>query len=238
MLISGCSSSATKRPFSQRIDNLTNLQAKHLTEQEVLDIDSTLEITEHDIHRAVKIAKSQIFKLTPKSKIVLVQSGATVPDTAMQEAMMKYYRVSVYSGIPQVKISSKFIKKNEQTYIPPQNTYIKRLRLAAARAKQDKIIVYWGKMELGRMDSENKTLIWDSYYGGDIPSATEYLRYLVRFALVDVNTGMWAMYSSINKEVPYKKRGINSTNHDMTQISKVKADAYALAVQNLSVQFE
>lgn len=237
LILTGCSS-PTKRPFYPRVENLGNSQNMQLTEYEVLDIDLNQEISEEDIRTAVEIAKSQVFKLTPKSKIVLVQSGATVPDTTMQEIMMKHYRVSVYSGISQAKNTPKVFKKNDQSTVTSNNSFIRKLRLASARAKQDKIIVYWGKMELGRLDRESKTRVWEGYNGGSIPSSTEYLRYLVRFAIVDVNTGMWAMYSSINKEAPYKRRSINSTSEDIAQLTKVKDDAYLLSVENLLAQFE
>ncbi|WP_392565254.1 hypothetical protein RHO15_06490 [Utexia brackfieldae] len=209
----------------------------YLTEQDVLDIHPTQEVTEQDIQAAIKLAKTDILTLTPGAKIILVQSGATVPDSVMQEAMMAYYQVSVYSGIAPVKPLPKLPPKGEAPLALPEPNYIKSLRLAAAKARQDKIIVYWGNLELAQEDKQTKTLVWQRYLSGDIPSSTKQMRYLVHFAIVDVKTGMWAMYVAMNHQNNFVATLFKRQQSDINQIAYVKEQAYRLAAQSLAEHF-
>lgn len=227
----------TSQKFTPRTDVLPPATG-HLTEQDVLDINPKQEVTEDDIQDAIKAASSGTFTLTPGDRIILVQSGATVPDSVMQEAMMSHYQVAVYSGIAPIKPRPKLARKGETPLETPEPNYIKTLRLAAAKARQDKIIVYWGYLELGKLDNDNKSIVWQRYLSGDIPSSTKQLRYLVRFALVDVKTGMWTMYSSINHQDEYVQTTFKSYENDIVQVNRVKDASYRLAAQNLAVHFE
>lgn len=229
---------ACSSKFTPRTTELMSAPKPQLTEQDVLDIDPTLEVTEADIQQAIKVASSETFQLAPKSRIILVQSGEPVPDSVMQEAMMKYYRVSVYSGIPPTKARLRSARKNDAASPLPEHSYIKTLRLAAAKAKQDKIVVYWGNLELGRFDQDNKTIVWDGYVSGNIPSSTKYLRYLIRFAIVDVKTGMWVMYSPTNNQNEFVNSSFKTYESDVLQINKIKEESYEFAAKDLSVQFE
>ena len=233
LLITACSS----QKFTPRTDVLPPASG-YLTEQDVLDINPTMEVTEEDIQDAIKAASSGVFELRTGDRIILVQSGATVPDSVMQEAMMAHYQVSVYSGIAPVKPRPKLARKGEIPLEKPEPNYIKTLRLAAAKAKQDKIIVYWGYLELGKLDTDNKTVVWQRYLSGDIPSSTKSLRYLIRFALVDVKTGMWTMYASINHQDEYMQATFKRYENDVMQVNRVKEASYRLAAQNLANHFD
>lgn len=227
----------TSQRFTPRTDVLPPATG-HLTEQDVLDINPKMEVTEDDIQDAIRAASAGTFNLAQGSRIILVQSGATVPDSVMQEAMMSHYQVSVYSGIAPIKPRPKLARKGETPLETPEPNYIKTLRLAAAKAKQDKIIVYWGNLELGKLDNDNKTIVWQRYLSGDIPSSTKQLRYLIRFALVDVKTGMWTMYSSINHQDEYVQAVFKGYENDVVQVNRVKEASYRLAAQNLANHFD
>jgi len=211
-----------------------------LTEQEVLDTDFDYPITEEHIQHSIKRAQNKSFNLERGAKVILVQSGRQVPDSAMQEAMMKYYQVSVYSGISSNKNRPKTARKNDQNNSSEdvvKQKYMKVLRLIAANSKQDKIIVYWGNLELGYFNDDNKVTVWRSYAGGKIDASVKYLRYLIRFAIVDVKTGMWVMYSPTNKQNEFVKYGFNALENNILQINKIKEEAYRFAVYNLFNQF-
>jgi len=211
----------------------SNLQLKI---QDVLDIDLDEPITEEHIQDAIKLSKSQSFYLENGAKIILVQSGKQVPDYAMQEAMMKYYQVSVYSGLPLNKRRPKTSRKNDLNDAKNiiSQKYIKFLRLIAANSKQDKIIVYWGDLESGYLDRNNQTVIWRSYtYGNN--STVKYLRYLIRFAVVDVKTGIWVMYSPINKQNEFIKYALKDSESYELQINKIKQETYDFAVRSLFI---
>lgn len=231
--LSGCSSSPE---FKSRAANLS--VKKQLTEQEVLDIDPLIEITEHDIQQAIKEANKDSFLIAKNAPIVLVQSGANVPDASMQQEMMKYYNVSVYSGISPTKPRSPIARKNEEQILLPQPNYIKSLRLAAAKARQDKIIVYWGDFELGLPDKDDTKIVWLPYNEGDIARNTKYLRYSLRFATVDVKSGMWVMYTPPNTESEFLNVAFQSHQNKLNQLNAVKEEAYAEAARRFAERFE
>ncbi|QBH97046.1 hypothetical protein EKN56_11945 [Limnobaculum zhutongyuii] len=231
--LSGCSSSPD---FKSRAAGLT---AKNgLTEQEVLDIDPFVEITEHDIQQAVREASKSSFLIPSRAQIVLVQSGATVPDAVMQQEMMNYFSVSVYSGLSPSKQRSPVARKNEEQEEAPQPNYIRSLRLASAKARQDKIIVYWGTLELGMPDKDNIQVVWLPYHNGEIPKETKLLRYSIRFASVDVRNGMWVMYTPPNTESEFMSVPFQSDQTKLNQIIKIKEESYIEAAKNFATHFE
>ncbi|AKJ41614.1 hypothetical protein [Pragia fontium] len=232
-LISGCSSAPE---FKSRAANLTG--KSQLTEQEVLDIDPLTEITEHDIQQALKEANKDSFLIPKNSPIVLVQSGANIPDAAMQQEMMKYYNISVYSGLSPTKPKTPIARKNAEQALLPQPNYIKSLRLAAAKARQNKIVVYWGSFEQGLPDKDNTKIVWLPYHNGDILRETKYLRYSIRFATVDVKSGMWVMYTPPNTESEFINVAFQSSQNKLNQVTEVKESAYVEAAKNFAERFE
>jgi hypothetical protein len=184
-----------------------------LTDQDVFGNELTLEITEEDIQNAVEEAKGQ-FTVPLNSAVVLVKSGSHAPDAMMQQEMGRYYRVSTFSGIPVVKK-----KRQAQPVTPVKETqadittdgdfsanqnsvvnanYMQAMRYIAAKGRQKAIVVYWDELEAGEYNSVTKEVVWKKYAGEKLSGSS--LRYLIRFALVDVATGEWATYSPTNIE--------------------------------------
>lgn len=184
-----------------------------LTDQDVFGNELTLEITEEDILNAVEEAQGQ-FTVPLNSAIVLVKSGSQAPDAMMQQEMQRYYRVSTFSGIPVVKK-----KRPVQPVTPVRETqadtttdgdfsadrnsvinanYMQAMRYIAAKGRQKAIVVYWDELETGKYNSVTKEVVWKKYSGEKLSGSS--LRYLIRFALVDVATGEWATYSPANIE--------------------------------------
>ncbi|EOF5434012.1 hypothetical protein ACK1MO_003718 [Salmonella enterica] len=184
-----------------------------LTDQDVFGNELTLEITEEDIQNAVEEAQGQ-FTVPLNSAVVLVKSGSRAPDVMMQQEMQRYYRVSTFSGIPAVKK-----KRPVQPVTPVKETqagaattddfsadrnsvvnanYMQAMRYIAAKGRQKAIVVYWDELEAGRYNSATKEITWKKYNGENLSGAS--LRYLIRFALVDVATGEWATWSPVNTE--------------------------------------
>ncbi|EAY1967679.1 hypothetical protein CIU55_17590 [Salmonella enterica] len=184
-----------------------------LTDQDVFGNELTLEITEEDIQNAVEEAQGQ-FTVPLNSAVVLVKSGSRAPDMMMQQEIQRYYRVSTFSGIPVVKK-----KRPVQPVTPVKETqadaataddfsanrnsvvnanYMQAMRYIAAKGRQKAIVVYWDELEAGKYNSATKEVDWKKYAGEKLSGAS--LRYLIRFALVDVATGEWATYSPANME--------------------------------------
>ncbi|HAU5686660.1 TPA: hypothetical protein JD334_10390, partial [Citrobacter freundii] len=170
-------------------------------------------ITEEDIQNAVEEAQEQ-FTIPLNSAVVLIKSGSRAPDARMQQEMQRYYRVSTFSGIPVVKK-----KRPVQPVIPVKETqadtttdgdfsvdrnsvvnanYMQAMRYIAAKGRQKAIVVYWDELEAGKYNSATKEVVWKKYAGEKLSGSS--LRYLIRFALVDVATGEWATYSPANFE--------------------------------------
>ncbi|EOE3465833.1 hypothetical protein ACKEZK_004171, partial [Citrobacter freundii] len=119
-----------------------------------------------------------------------------------------------FSGIPVVKK-----KRPVQPVIPVKETqadtttdgdfsvdrnsvvnanYMQAMRYIAAKGRQKAIVVYWDELEAGKYNSATKEVVWKKYAGEKLSGSS--LRYLIRFALVDVATGEWATYSPANFE--------------------------------------
>lgn len=181
-----------------------------LTDQDVFGNELTLEITEEDIQNAVEEATGQ-FNIPLNSAIVLVKSGSRAPDMMMQEEMQRYYRVSTFSGIPMAKkkrpVQPVPVKETQvpttDDYAANQNSvinanYMQAMRYVAAKGRHKTIVVYWDELEAGKYDSATKEVVWKKYIGEKLSGSS--LRYLIRFALIDVATGEWATYSPVNIE--------------------------------------
>ena len=103
-----------------------------LSEFDVLGIDPENEITEQDINAAAGEKKERL-SLRKGEPLLLIQSGAMIPEQEMTERMEKYFPVSGFSGVPGLGEKA-------------DARYAKSLRLAAAKAGIDKILVYWGML--------------------------------------------------------------------------------------------
>ncbi|MCH0694099.1 hypothetical protein KVP97_09630 [Escherichia coli] len=72
------------------------------------------------------------------------------------------------------------------------------LRYVGAKGKQKAIIVYWSSLETGKYGADIKKVSWTEYRNDKYTGSGMVLRYLIRFALVDVASGEWSTYSPVN----------------------------------------
>lgn len=213
-------------------------EQKQLTDKDIFDDEFDKEITEYDIQDAAYQGKKGLF-VPLNSSIILVQSGATVPDAYMQSELAKYYRVSVYNGIPNPKnLPSNRKNKDSSNYF--NNNYMKKLRFIAAKGGQDTIIIYWKTLEKGTLDQKTNTIKWNQYNGDNLTNNTKLLRYLLKFTLVDVVTGNWSTYSPVNIEVDYiipKKSTIPTEQFQIDQlIQKTYTNAALLLAERYKIK--
>jgi len=189
-----------------------------LSEFDVLGIDPKLAVTEADIQKAFA-AKSRI--TVPKgSSIMLLQSGAMIPDDAMVKGLEKYYNVSVFTGVPGEGGAQ-------------GNSYAMALRLAAAKGGYEKMMVYWGLLETGRENLATKAVSWVPIVGWAVPDETQRMRIRMKVAIVDVRSGQWDMFSS----EPFEDHGVSGLytriSSDQIQIMNLKDKAYKATVDDL-----
>ncbi len=193
-----------------------------LNEFDVLGIDPKSPITEADIQKSLG-EKSRITVLRGSS-IMLIQSGAMIPDDDMVKGMEKYYNVAVFTGVPYESGT-------------PGNAYAKALRLAAAKGGYDRLMVYWGVLETGQENLATKVISWFPIIGGAIPDQTQRMRIRMKVAIVDVKSGQWDMFSP----PPFEDNDISGrysrVSSDQGQVAILKSKAYSATVDDVVRRF-
>lgn len=255
ILVNGCSKSSidTRKKDSITQRNVEVSSMPQLTDQDVFGNELTLEISEEDIQNAVEEAQGQ-FEIPLNSAIVLVRSGSRAPDVMMQKEMQRYYQVSTFSGIPVTRkkhtikpvISTKEVVSDPEAIVHDATgksgvinaNYMQALRYIAAKGRHKAVVVYWDDLEIGKYNSATKDVVWKKYNGEKLSGAS--LRYLIRFALVDVATGEWATYSPVNTETiaaPLTEKVAASTDekNDTTEqiILSLKQRTCSIVVKDL-----
>lgn len=193
-----------------------------LNEFDVIGIDSKSAISEEDITKAAA-SKSRI-TLQKGSAIMLIQSGAMIPDEDMVKGMEKYYNVSVFTGIPAAEGNS-------------GGTYSRALRLAAAKGGADKLLVYWGLLETGREDLATKAISWLPFVGGAISDETQRMRIRMKVAVVDVKSGQWEMFSPEPFDDSSSSGSYSRVSSDQAQVLALKGKAYKATADDVVKRF-
>jgi hypothetical protein len=189
-----------------------------LSEFDVLGIDPKVPVTEAEIEKALT-AKSRI--TIPKgSSIMVIQSGAMIPDDVMVKGLEKYYNVSVFTGVPGEGGAQ-------------GKSYAMALRLAAAKGGYEKMMVYWGLLESGRENLATKAVSWVPIVGWALPDETQRMRIRMKVAIIDVRSGQWDMFSP----EPFEDSGASALytriSSDQAQVEALKDKAYKSTVDDL-----
>lgn len=191
-----------------------------LSEHDVLAIDLDRRITESDITQA--LTNTAAPRLRPGATILLVQSGAVIPDAGMVTALERHFAVVPFSGVP------------VNAHDGSRGGYSRLLRLTAARAGCESIVCYWGILESGRSDIATKTVSWVPLAGWMLPDERQAMRIRLKVAVVDVRTGNWTVMSP----TAYKDRAVSTRfsrgRSDQQQVEKLKQLAYASAARELT----
>ena len=186
-----------------------------LNEFDVLGISPEVKSTDEEIRRALE--SKQRFALPKGSQVMLIQSGAMIPDAPMSKALGRYYDVSVFSGVPAVSGVG----------------YASALRLAAAKAGCETIMVYWGILETAQTGHGGKVISWLPIVGGMVPDESQEMRIRLKTALIDVKTGRWEAFVP----EPFQDRAwsarLTRASSDQAQVAVLKAKAYEAAVEDV-----
>jgi hypothetical protein len=194
-----------------------------LSEFDVLGIDPGKEITEQDITAAAS-GKKERLSLRKGEPLLLIQSGAMIPEQEMTENMEKYFPVSVFSGVP---------KQGEKG----DASYAKSLRLAAAKAGIDKILVYWGMLETETKDLATKDVSWVPIVGWAIPDQAQVIRIRLKVALVDVKSGQWDLFLPKVFENTEYSAYLNREQSNQQQVAQLKSKVYQAAVESIVARY-
>ncbi|MES2318258.1 MAG: aminopeptidase [Pseudomonadota bacterium] len=181
-----------------------------LSELSVLGIESGKSVSEVDIEAA--LAAKRKFAIPKGAALMLVQSGAMMPDEVMASAMEKYYKVTGFTGVP------------EKIY--GNDNYSRMLRLAAARGGNDKMVVYWGLLESGQVNRASKVVSWLPFVGGLLSDETQRMRIRLKVAVVDVKTGQWEMFMPTPFEDTDTSGRYTRISADQAQVALLKGKGY------------
>ena len=193
-----------------------------LNEFDVLGIDVKLGVTEEDIQKALS-ARTRV-TLAKGSTLMLIQSGALVPDEEMVRGLERYYNVRVFSGVPADGAGS-------------AGSYARSLRLAAAKGGADALVVYWGLLETGREDLATKAVSWLPFVGGSITDETKRMRIRIKVAVVDVRSGQWDVFSPEPFDDTGSSGRYTRQAADQAQVATLKTNAYKAATEDVVKRF-
>ncbi len=188
-----------------------------LTEFNVLGIDPKANVSEADIQAAM--AGKAKLSVPKGSSLMLIQSGALMPDEAMAKAFEKYFNVVAFTGVPQHGD-----KATDSSRV---------LRYAAAKGGNDKLVVYWGILESGSINHATKAVSWIPLVGGHFADQTQRMRIRLKVAVVDVKTGQWDMFLPEPFEDTDSSGRYTRAASDQAQVALLKDKAYRAAVEDL-----
>ena len=190
-----------------------------LSEFDVLGINPGEKASDEEIRRALESRRN--VALPKDSGIMLIQSGAMIPDAPMSKALEKYYKVSVFSGIPEGSGSS----------------YAAALRLAAAMAGCDAIMVYWGMLETAKTVSGSKLVSWTPVIGAIVPDEAQQMRICLKVALIDVKTAYCELFAPEPFQDSAWSSHLTRESSDQAQVAGLKLKAYEAAVEDIVKRF-
>lgn len=193
-----------------------------LTEFDVLGIDPEAGISDEEIKRA--LSKASKVSIKQGDSVMLIQSGAMFPDESMQREFDKHFSIMPFSGTP--------LTSNSTSSQSP-NTYGKALRLAAAKGGNKIIICYWGILETAQKNLASKAVSWVPVVGIMVPDKNQMMRIRLKFAIIDVVTGSWTIFTPDPIDDTAISAPLNRENSDQSQVALLKEKAYKEAVQRL-----
>jgi hypothetical protein len=201
-----------------------------LSEFDLLGIAHDQFTTEEQIRDALDAAKK--VELHPSSSILLIQSGAAIPDGAMTTSLSKHFGVVPFSGIP-----GGLGSVDDQNGSHERENFARALRLAAARGKNDVILCYWGTLESANQNLSTHTVSWVPVVGWMLPDKREHMRILLKMALIDVRTGNWTLFSPEPFQETRLSTAVNRETSDQRLVERLKSEAYAASADELVKRF-
>jgi len=186
-----------------------------LSEFDILGAAPAQEATQANIAKALESATAP--KIKRGEKLLLIQSGAMVPDNEMMDAAGRYFSVAPFSGVPPSEKSG----------------MAESLRLRAAQGGYRFILCYWGVLESAQEDKEGKVVSWVPIAGSFVPDQREQMRIRLKGILVDVETGNWRMLTpEVHSDALFNSSRFRAAE-DQKLVIALKAKGYTSLVADL-----
>jgi hypothetical protein len=189
-----------------------------LSEFAVIGIQPSESISEQDI--AAASASREPVVLPRGANIMLLQSGAPIPDEAMLKAAQQYFTVTPFSGVPEESAKESV-------------AYSRALRLAAARAGAQFIVCYWGLLESQVDKHGTKVISWIPIAGSIVPDETQRMNIRLKFVVMEVKSGQWTTLRSEPFDDKSMSNRVGRAGSDQKQVETLKRKAYQQAVELL-----
>ena len=220
ILLAGC---GTERGFrsAEFSSDQTYKKGKssQLKENEVLGLQAADDVSERDIRRILD--ETRTLSVKEGSSILLVQSGSQHPDSEMINRLSKHFSVIPNSGVP------------AELRAEVDGNVSKALRLAAAHAKAETVLVYWGEMEIKRDDLPTGIVSWVPVIDFVVPDEYQKVRVYLKVALIDVRGGQWATFRTEPIEEQTLTTRYAREKEPNWPLGPVKGRAYDACVQKL-----
>lgn len=197
-------------------------EGEELKDGDVLGM-SAGEPSEETIKKTLE--RSSKVDLKRGESILVLQSGEPVPDARMVAELNQYYRAIPFSGI-------RSDWQTSDTDAPDR--YAKALRFAAAQAGAEKVLCFWGSLEIARHELSTKTVSWIPVLDFFVPDQKDSVRVHLKMALVDVRTGEWAVFRSAPIEEEVVSTAWEREHVENSQVKRMKLASYKTAVGSLT----
>jgi hypothetical protein len=199
-----------------------------LSEFDVLGVAPGQITSEREIGRALD--NSRRIRLSGGSSMLLIQSGAPIPDGPMVTELSKYFNVIPFSGVPPVLPGTR-VSNGLETM--DSESYAKSLRLAAARGGNEMIVCYWGFLESEKSNFPTKTISWVPVVNWMLPDEYQHMRIRLKVALIDVRSGSWTVFSPKPFEDASWSISPRRGTADQKQVERLKQQAYISSAKEL-----
>jgi hypothetical protein len=196
-------------------------QVRELDEFQVLGINPKQGATEDEIKLA--LANRQPLNVRKGSNVMLVQSGAPMPDEPMRKSLERSFNVSGFTGVP--------VTGDTPT------AYATSLRLAAARAGCESIVVYWGVLETASENKATKNVSWVPFLGWGINDENQLMRIRLKVAVIDTKSGAWNMFSPEAIDDIGSSSYMSRKSSDQRQVETLKEKAYLATADDIVKRF-
>jgi hypothetical protein len=192
-----------------------------LSEADVLATETTGPISNTDITAALNLSREPL-RIPRGHRLMLVQSGAELPDSELLAAFNQAYRTIGFSGLPVQRAW------NDRTVAAP-NATSSLLRMTAAQGGYETLLVVWGRLETQQQASVTKAVSWVPVVGWVLPDQSQKMRIRLHCAVIDVASGRWELFEPTEFEDDADSAILTRESSDQSQVARLKSLAYRQA---------
>jgi len=204
-----------------------------LTEFDLLGVDVSRPASDDEIAHALD--QRQTVGVRRGDAIMVIQSGALIPDDAMVKELERYFSVMPFTGVTMLHDRPLYAAPGSALSATAAdervNNYARALRLAAAKSGADVIFCYWGMVESAVEREPTKAVSWVPIVGSAIPDEAQVMRIRLKVALIDVRTGHWSMFVPASYVDTSLSASMTRAASDQRQVETLKQQAYQSAVE-------